>query len=222
MDQIRMNKVSNRLKTLIKHCEKADVWADIGCDHGYVTLALLKENKANMVYATDIHSESLEKTKILIKNHNLENKVKFCVGDGFLAINQEELANITNCIIAGMGGQEIIKILKVYSPENLVLQPMKNTVELRKFLMQNYDICKDFVFQEKNKFYNILICKKGNCTYTNNELLFGKTNLEEKTQDFKNYLMDLKSKNQLILDKHYNKETLNILQNIENVLNLFK
>ncbi len=223
MAPILMNKLSKRLNALISECKNADVWADIGCDHGYVTLSLILQNKANTVYATDIHAESLEKTITLLKNHNKQSKAEFFVGDGFLAIEQNKRNKINSCIIAGMGGQEIIKILKVFQPQHLVLQPMKNIIELREYLIKNYIIEKDYVLQDKNKFYNILTCTKGKSeNITQQEIMFGKTNLKLLSNDFKNYLLSLKQKNEQILLKHSNEQTLNVLQNIENALNLFK
>ena len=103
------------------------------------------------------------------------------------------------------------------------MQPMKNTMELRRFLSKYYSIKKDYVIQDKNKFYDIITCvKNGGEELSEQELMFGKTNLEQKTPAFKNYLLLLKQKNEQILLKHSNKKTLNVLQIIENTLNLFK
>ena len=138
MALIHMNKLSKRIKTLINECKEAEVWADIGCDHGYVTLELIKQNKAKKVIATDIHAESLGKTKKLLAKHNLQNFADYYVGDGFNAIPENDRIKINSCIIAGMGGNEIMKILSIFKPQKLVLQPMRNEKELRNFLTELY------------------------------------------------------------------------------------
>ena len=97
-------------------------------------------------------------------------------------------------LVAGMGGREIIKIIKQDKHKvfkNFILQPQKNIQELRIFLQDNcFDIKKDFILQEGKIFYNILqitrIDRKN--TLTPEQIIFGKTNLESPTKDFENYL----------------------------------
>ena len=162
MDQIVMNKLSNRLNTLLELCPSSNIYADIGCDHGYITLNLLQCNKAKKVFAIDIHPDSLLKAYILLKDNNLLDKAEFLVSDGFKALSQENRNLIDCAIIAGMGGQEIIKILNIYQPSKLVLQPMKNSFELRQYLQENgYFINKDFIIKDKDKFYDFIYCYKG-------------------------------------------------------------
>ena len=162
MEQTVMNKLSKRIKELINLCGKHKVYADIGCDHGYITLELLKQNKAEKVYAVDIHSKSLDKTKILLEENKLESNAEFIVSDGFTKLYNNAKSSIDCAVIAGIGGKETIKILQQYQPNHLVLQPMKNVYELRIFLVNNgYFIEKDYLFKEKNKFYDFISCKKG-------------------------------------------------------------
>ena len=212
------NNISKRLKFLIDLCPSFNIYADVGCDHGYTALNLIKQKKCNFVYCIDIHNLSLEKSKQLFMQNNLDNVVKFYCSDGFSKLSKEEQQQIDCAVIAGMGGIETIKILSVYQPKNLVLQPMHNQKELREFLLNNgYNIIKDIVFCENNKYYIFLLCEKDNSItkYNAFELQFGKYN--EKA-DYINYLQFQKNKYLKIYNKTHNKDILNILQNLENVL----
>ena len=90
-------------------------------------------------------------------------------------------------LIGGMGGEEIIGILKDgFFPERLVLQPMKNSSKLREYLLGNgYAITRDYMFSD-GKFYDVICAQRGGVArkYDERTLLFGYDNLYSPTQDF--------------------------------------
>lgn len=55
--------ISNRLKALVNMAPNVDSMADIGCDHGYVPITLLMENRAKNAIAMDINKGPLERAK---------------------------------------------------------------------------------------------------------------------------------------------------------------
>ncbi len=87
----------------------------------------------------------------------------------------------TDCVtVAGIGGEEIIKILRDgFIPKSFVFQPMKNADALRGFLLENG--CKlevDDVFTDGKKYYFIIKGRVGKPdVYTRNELLYGRDSL---------------------------------------------
>jgi len=85
-----------------------------------------------------------------------------------------------------MGGEEIISILEgaPFVPERLVLQPMKNADKLRKRLLSlGYRILKDYLFIDV-KYYNLIVCERGEDCYTEDEIFFGRDNLRQRPEDF--------------------------------------
>lgn len=92
-------------------------------------------------------------------------------------------------VIAGMGGMEIIEILRsaVCLPEKLVLQPMKNADKVRLYAQNHYTIVTDYLFYDK-KYYNLLYMEKGRDNLSGDEIEFGKTNLVTFSADFCKYL----------------------------------
>lgn len=185
---------SKRLSKIYEYVDSVDCVADIGSDHGYLSEMLVNSEKAKKVIATDISSASINKTRTLITNHKLEEKIDTRVGDGLSVIKPGE-AQVA--VIAGMGGHEIAKILgektRKDQIKDFVLQPVQKSVDLRKWLsLNNYQILKDEVVEECGKFYDVLKVKK--CFLKKrlkySEIMLGKTNLETKpfTEDFINKL----------------------------------
>ena len=122
----------NRFETLFNLIGSGEVFADVGCDHGYISEMVIKNGKYKKVILSDISSKSLEKAVNLLSKYG--DRVKFVVSDGFESY--DEIPN--EAIIAGMGGEEIIKILSgKILPDSLVLAPQKNTYKVRRFLLDN-------------------------------------------------------------------------------------
>ncbi len=192
---------SNRINTICHFVDKK-VIAEIGADHGYITLSLFENNKIDFAYLTDISSSSLQKAVNNFSNKSFLNKTKFLVGDGLTVFEQIETngtkikdncPKIEQIIIAGMGGNEIIKILNNNTQcfANFVLQPQRNVVDLRKYLVQNnFNILKDVMVKDGKIFYNVLKVVKCQTkqNLSNVEILFGKTNLQERNEFFIDYL----------------------------------
>ena len=157
--------------------------ADVGCDHGYIGATLLHKQIAKQLLFIDVSAPSLEKAKTLCQKANLSN-CQFLVQDGLEKV-------FCDCaIIAGMGGKEIISILSNAEnlPNTLVLQPMKNTPNVRQYLCQNYHVDRDFTIFEGGKYYDVLLCTKGQDTLSMLQQQFGKTNLCNPSAEFVQFI----------------------------------
>ncbi len=132
-----------------------DLVADIGCDHGKLSVYLIKNRLAKNVFATDISEKSLQKAIALMKREEI-NDIDFFLGDGFNAFNKP----VDCAIIAGMGGETISEIIDhKYAKTKLVLQPMKDSEVLYKRLFElNFCIEKVQIVREGGRFYEIILC----------------------------------------------------------------
>jgi len=84
---------------------------DVGADHGWVDFFALKTGIADKCILSDISSQSLEKArKIFSLNPHLKDAVEFRVGDGLEVLNKSS-DGVDICVIAGMGVDEILKIV---------------------------------------------------------------------------------------------------------------
>ncbi len=194
------------IATLIN--DKDKIVADIGADHGYLTKVLIEENRAKAVIATDISKASLEKTANLAKKYGFLDKIFLKVGDGLKILNKGEAQIV---VIAGMGGNEIIKILEENTDitfDKFIFQPMQNTINLREYLIKhNYEILKDFIVKDRKKFYNTIVARfsTNKQNLSKKQIEFGLTNLDLKGNDFIEYLSEYINNNEVIYEKSNSK-----------------
>ncbi len=192
-------KLSKRLNAVYAFVDMACV-LDIGCDHGKLIEKLFESKKITYAFVSDISSPSLLKAVNLLKDNN--RNFDFDVADGFS--NKMLNKNLQQCIISGIGGFEIIKILSnnITDITKFVLQPQNNWLELKKYLVKNnYKIVNDVVIKDKNIFYNVIKTEK---TLNKNklsqfQLRFGDDNYTNKNEDFILYLKYLENKYEKLL-----------------------
>lgn len=169
--------MTERLSIIFGHIPNCEKFADIGCDHGYVTKAMLDLGKCEFAVASDISDKCLDKARALIKNE-IEEKKAVCIrSNGFLNLPKVDVA-----LISGMGGEEIIGIILGAKelPKTLVLQPMKNADKLRAVLIKlGYGLSVDYTFKSDGKFYDLIKAEK--CAkpkkLSKKEIKYGKDNL---------------------------------------------
>lgn len=177
--------ISKRQQHIVDAIPKnTKVLADVGCDHGIIGATALVNGSASKTVFCDISAKCLDKALQLCNVLKLTGTEFVC---------QDGLSDIVcdTAVIAGMGGLEIIKIMDKaqHKPEYLVLQPMHNQYQLREYLQKQYNIVLDYKLLDK-KYYDIIVAqlRKGSqidCTpLTEEQLIFGKTNLTNPTEDF--------------------------------------
>ena len=174
--------MTERLTIIYKEIPKCEIFADIGCDHGYIAKAMLDGGKADKVIVSDISEKCLNKARKLLKYYIENGRAESVVSDGFDRISKCSVA-----LIAGMGGEEIISIMEKAEilPEKLIIQPMKNCDKARYLAVElGYKIEKDFVFKAGGKFYDLIVLVKGEDFLTEEEAEFGRTNVIEPHSDF--------------------------------------
>lgn len=199
--------MTERLKEIFSSVPEGGVFADVACDHGYIAKAMLKSGKCDKVIISDISEKSLEKAKSLLSREIAAGKAVAVVSDGFKCLPPCDVA-----LIAGIGGDEIIKILSEapYLPPKLVLQPMKKTPKVREYVVNNgYAVEEDRVFSERYMFYDILRLKKGEDFLTKEEIEYGRTNLKSPSETFKKKIRwEIKSLDERIAQGNLKKNVL--------------
>jgi len=181
--------VSLRIRTLCSLLTPTDVFADVGCDHGYCTEYMLKNGLCKKAIFSDVSKGSLRKAELLLADYVWEGKAVGVLGDGFYGVP----SSVGEVLIAGMGGSEILSILTDekhgFLPETFVFQPMLNADKLRRFLIENGGyITRDFTFKD-GKYYDVICGRRleeGETPqrYSEQEIEFGKENLERMPSAF--------------------------------------
>lgn len=153
-------KLSERIKHIIRMCEYSDTIIDVGCDHGYISINLVKENKCKKCYAVDINELPLRNAEINIKNNNLESNIKCIKSNGFNFL--KETSNIA-AVIAGMGGSTTKNILeqnidKVKKMDYILIQPNSYPKDIRKFLVdKKINIVKENIIFSEGLYYEYIL-----------------------------------------------------------------
>ncbi|WP_454994770.1 tRNA (adenine(22)-N(1))-methyltransferase [Bulleidia extructa] len=168
--------ISVRLEAIKRHVQKGLVIADIGCDHAFLSIDLMKEGIAKKVYACDIAKGPLSIAKDHIRRFGYEHEIQIILSDGI-----EKVPNDTQgIIIAGMGGKTAIHILeseleKAKSYQQIILQVNRGYEELRKWLFEHgFLIQEEWVVQER-KFYYLSISTfyTGKTEYQEEDIFIG-------------------------------------------------
>lgn len=150
---------SGRLNYILGKINQCNCVADIGCDHGLLSVALIESGRSEYVIASDISKDSLEKAYKLVLEKGLESKVDCVLSDGLAHLTDRHTDVI---VIAGMGGHLISEIISkemsVAAGPELILCPHSNADELRGFLYENGFMIKcDKTIREDRRFYPVLI-----------------------------------------------------------------
>lgn len=189
---------------------------DVGCDHAYLSIALVYAGTFSSALATDLRPGPLSRAKENIKKAGLSEQIQTRLSDGLSAVLPGECDTI---LIAGMGGALIARILAEGSgvllfnasgregeekPPVLVLQPQSDVSALRRYLMNaGYTIdAEDMVFED-GKYYFMMraVLEKKAHPYDETELLCGPCLIADKNPVLLSFLKRRISADETILKK---------------------
>ena len=200
--------LSDRLKTVEGAVGKWNTVADIGCDHGYVSISLINDKKAQKVLACDVNEGPLKAAKENIIQAGLEGIIETRLSDGLHKLTIDD--GIEALVIAGMGGRLMARILEegieiVKECKQLVLQPQSEGFLVRQWLFgHGFAIDREFMVEDMGKFYWIIDASHGEYIKPVNP------ETEKIFNDFSGYLLQNRDMilkkyldNQLLLSKQY-------------------
>ncbi len=183
---------TKRIRTLCSLLSQTDVFADVGCDHGYCSEYMLENELCERAILSDISKGSLAKAEALLAPYIRAGKATSVLGDGFCGVD----SSVGLVLIAGMGGCEIVSILSDekhgFMPKKFVFQPMHDSERLRRYILENGGyIDRDYTFED-GKFYEVIcggkredrgqVCDER--PYTDAEYEFGRDNLRDMPEAF--------------------------------------
>ena len=201
-----MIKLSPRLQIIYDMVPQAETVADVGCDHGYLTISLLESKKAQKAIAMDVNRGPLQSAEINVRQANLSDKVEFRLSDGLAGLQPGE-ANVI--CICGMGGALIKRIIKAnlsiaQRAQILILEPQSEYKALREFLIANdFKFIDEDLCTEEGKIYPImkLSWSDQKVELTEAQLEYGPVILEKKPDLLKTLLDKNKNEYTTIIEK---------------------
>ena len=128
--------ICKRLLLCAELIQPCDTVADVGTDHGYLGIHLLREGKCARVIAADLREKPLASAKSNAEEYGVADRMTFLLSDGLEKFTPGEFDTL---VLAGMGGDLITRILKDAPwlegrDETMILQPQSAANDLRRWL----------------------------------------------------------------------------------------
>ncbi|SDH48405.1 tRNA (adenine22-N1)-methyltransferase [Alteribacillus persepolensis] len=157
--------VSKRLQAIASEIPQQTRVADIGTDHGYLPIHLVKNHRAEWVLAADVNDGPLQTAANHVQAEGLMSHIETRVGSGLTVIEEEDEIDVV--VIAGMGGVLIANILEEGLPvlnkvKRLVLQPNLKACDVRTWMLRHgWQLINEQIVEEDGRIYEILTAEKG-------------------------------------------------------------
>ncbi len=185
-------KLSHRLMTIASFVRKGSKIADIGTDHGYIPIYLVKEGISPSALAMDVRKGPLERAEHHVLDYGLGDKIKVRLSDGLMKLKPGEADTI---VIAGMGGELIVRILEEgrhvwESAERLILSPQSEIGSVRHYLEENgFTILRETMVKDEGKYYTVIEAGHGAMHYGRECFYeYGKCLIQENNEVFREFL----------------------------------
>ena len=150
--------ISDRLLACAQYVKRGSRVADIGCDHGYLSIHLLLGGIASSCIASDVKEGPLQSAQRNARKFGVAGKIEFHLSDGVKSIPKD-----FDCMVcAGMGGDTMIHILEDApwlkdESYTLILQCQSKTPMLRRYLSENgWQITRESVLRDGRFLYTVM------------------------------------------------------------------
>ena len=150
--------LSKRLLTCCSFIAQGDRVADVGCDHGYLGIYLLKNGIATSVIASDVKEMPLQSAKRNAMRFGVVEQIRFYLSDGVKNIPHDFDA----LVCAGMGADTIVSILESAdwlrdNQYRLILQCQSKIPMLRQYLSeQGWHIRRETAVRDGRFLYTVM------------------------------------------------------------------
>lgn len=156
--------LSKRMQAVAQMVPAGHVAADVGCDHGFISIYLVKNGICPHVYAADVRPGPLDRAKEHIAAHGLASCITPVLSDGLqmVPVGEEAAAGADVMIAAGMGGKLTIRILSDAPQKTkrltwVILEPQSEVWLVRQWLSENgFLIVEENMVLEDGKYYPVM------------------------------------------------------------------
>ena len=205
MNNVSFPNLDARLTQAFGLVPNCTVCADVGADHGLLSLALLVSGRAKQMIISDISEKALNKAKKKITFSGFAKSASFYVCDGLNSLQYKSADAI--CIL-GMGGQTILHILQngvsLLKGATLILGAQTEISNVRAYLYQiGYELEQEVVVNMGKHDYFLMRCiptkKEKIMPYSKKECLLGPLLLQNPTPSFLEWLAKRKQRLQFMI-----------------------
>ena len=181
--------LSMRLERVAANVPAGARLADIGSDHAYLPVALMRRGAITAAVAGEVATTPFHAAERTVRDNGLEQQITVRRANGLEAIEPQDA--ITAISVCGMGGETIRDILengkaRLSGQERLILQPNGGEQPLRYWLMENgYRIVSEELLSENSFYYEIIVAERaGPVLYSAEELYFGPLQMQARSPAF--------------------------------------
>ncbi len=216
-----------RLSAVASLVKGGGIIADIGTDHAYLPISLVKDGKVSGAIAADINKGPLENARKSVEEADLVSVISLRLSDGMREFSEDDTNEF---IFAGMGGTLIAEKLREIcwiknKKFHFIFQPQSRAEDLRRFLYENgFEILNEIATHEGRRYYIAFdaVYTGDVFSYTEASCFIGKL---PKTPDaighLKHQLTRLNEKcNALSIKGEYAGDLENIIKEIEEFINV--
>lgn len=157
-------KLQPRLRCIAEAVPDGARLADVGTDHAYLPVWLLRAGRIPCAIASDIRQGPLERARRTAEAYGVASRMDFRLCAGLDGVTPDEADTV---VIAGMGGETIVSILSAApwlreSGAVLLLQPMTKAEVLRRWLTEHgFRITSERLVEDRGTIYAVLRAEAG-------------------------------------------------------------
>lgn len=185
--------LSRRLQAIVSLVSPCKTAADIGCDHGYVSIALCLLDICERGIASDIKEGPADRARSNAQKYDVADRIDIRTGTGLSTLGEEEADSI---IISGMGGEMMLSILeegfsKACAAKELILGPQSEVSKVRDWLSaRGFEISDEKLIKEGGKYYPLIRVNYSSHPYelTTEEKLYGPVLIRNRDAILKEFL----------------------------------
>lgn len=150
--------ISKRLLACAEFILPGERVADVGTDHGYLAIHLLKNNTASHVLAADIAPQPLQRARENARRFGLTQGISFHLCDGVRGLPRD----FDVLVMAGLGAETMVQVLKggpwlKTGSYRLVLQCQSSQNELRQYLSESgWRVSREIPVRDGKFLYTVL------------------------------------------------------------------
>ncbi len=150
--------ISDRLLACAGFVSPGSRVADVGCDHGYLSIYLLTTGTARSCIASDINEQPLLSAVRNAEKYGVRDKMEFYLSDGVRSIPRD----FDTLVCAGMGADTMVSILEAAPwlkdrQYRLIAQCQSKAPYLRRYLSENgWRITEESVLRDGRFLYTVM------------------------------------------------------------------
>ncbi len=155
-----MQELDKRLQAVASFVRPGSRVADIGTDHAYLPVWLVRHGVCPGAIASDLNAGPLRTAHGTVESAGLIDRIALRLGNGLDTVRPGEVEDI---VIAGMGGETIASILDAVpwvkdGALQLILQPMTRAEDLRRWLLYNgFTVDRECLVRDGRRQYTVLV-----------------------------------------------------------------